>query len=70
MTGALADRTTGLGPCWFESCDASGTEVIQGVPVAPQGTSRDVVDAASRITKVGLIVCSDHAPLARRLAGL
>ncbi len=70
MTGVPGGRTTGLGPCWFESCDAAGTEVVLGVPVAPQGTGRDVVDAATRITEVGLIVFADHAPIARNLAGL
>ena len=70
MNGGPGNRTAGLGTCRFETCEAAATEVVRGVPVAPQGTGRDVIDAAERITKVGLVVCAEHAPFARSLAGL
>ncbi len=57
-----------LGLCWWEECDAAGTEVVQGVPVTPVGGLADVAAAAARITQLGLIVCEGHAPLARNLA--
>ncbi len=70
MNRGPGNCTAGLGTCWFETCEAAATELIRGVPVVPQGGSRDVVDAAERITKVGLVVCAEHAPFARSLAGL
>lgn len=70
MTGPGEPTKATLGPCWFEACGAAGSEVIQGVPVSPVGASRDVVDAAARITNLGLIVCPEHAPVARNLVGL
>ena len=63
--GARADE---LGPCWWEGCTSPGAEVVTGVPVVPVG-GEEIAAAAARVTRLGLVACADHAPLALTLAG-
>jgi hypothetical protein len=55
-----------LGPCWWEHCTRDGVDVVRGIPTVP-GVEAAIATAA-RVTRVGLVVCDRHLPMARRLA--
>jgi len=59
----------GLGPCWLEDCAAAGVELVPGVPCHPTRAQAELAWAAERVTRLGIVVCADHAPFAHDLAG-